>query len=292
MAARHLSLTGAAGELNVTPAAVSQQVRLLELRLGEPLFVRHARGLRLTRAGEALVPACRESFDRLEATIGELFGRRQRNQLVIRVALGFARPWLLDRLAGFSRQHPEVALRVVATIWAGDPLDTSVDLDVRLAPDPVPGLASHQLTQDFIFPVCRPELARAAPRIRQPSDLRNHRLLTTIGFAQGWKDWFAAANVEPPPTNVAAIEFDSMRLALDAAVLGHGVALARSSYVADLVAARQLRALFDVRLKARDNVFLLHASGLEAGSPAARLRDWLIADRQRGRAARRPAGSL
>lgn len=278
MAARHLSLTGAAGELNVTPAAVSQQVRLLELRLGEPLFVRHARGLRLTRAGEALVPACRESFERLEATIGELFGRRQRNQVVIRVALGFARRWLLDRLAGFSRRHPEIALRVVATIWAGDPLDTSVDLDVRLAPGPVPGLTPHQLTQDFIFPVCRPDLARAVPRIRRPADLRHHRLLTTIGFAQGWKEWFAAAGVEFTPAGTSALEFDSMRLALDTAVLGHGVALARTSYVDDLVASRQLRALFDVRLKARDNVYLLHAAGLEADSPAALLRDWLIAD--------------
>ena len=264
-------------------------MRLLELRLGESLFVRHARGLRLTRAGEALVPACRESFDRLEATIGELFGRRQRNQLVIRVALGFAREWLLDRLAGFSRPHPEVSLRVVATIWAGDPLDSSVDLDIRLAPGPVPGLVSHQLTQDAIFPVCRPELARAAPRIRRPPDLRNHNLLTTIGFAQGWKDWFAAAHVEPLPTNRAAMEFDSMRLALDAAVLGHGVALARTSYVDDLIASRKLRALFDVRLNARDDVYLLHAAGLEAGSPAARLRDWLIGDCPRLQGATPPA---
>src|SRR5215212_11974997 len=99
VAARHLSLSAAAVELHVTPAAVSQQVRLLEQRLGEPLFVRHARGLRLTLAGEALVPACRESFERLDSTLAELFGNRNKHQLVIRVSLGFARRSLLDNLA-------------------------------------------------------------------------------------------------------------------------------------------------------------------------------------------------
>src|SRR2546430_13544568 len=76
VAARHLSLSAAASELNVTPAAVSQQVRLLELRLGEKLFVRHARGLRLTLAGEALVPVCRESFERLDTALAELLDRK------------------------------------------------------------------------------------------------------------------------------------------------------------------------------------------------------------------------
>src|SRR5215218_10607158 len=141
VAARHLSLSAAAVELHVTPAAVSQQVRLLEQRLGEPLFVRHARGLRLTLAGETLVPACRESFGRLDATLAELFGNRRAHQLVIRVALGFARQWLLDNVAGFAQRHPDIPMRLVASVWAGEPVDASVDLDLRLASAPVPGMA-------------------------------------------------------------------------------------------------------------------------------------------------------
>src|SRR2546421_4993856 len=117
VAARHLSLSAAASELNVTPAAVSQQVRLLELRLGERLFVRHARGLRLTGAGEALVPPCRESFEWLDTALTELFGNRGTQQLVIRVSLGFARQWLLERLAGFSRKHPEISNPPGTTLW-------------------------------------------------------------------------------------------------------------------------------------------------------------------------------
>lgn len=275
VAARHLSFSAAAVELNVTPAAVSQQVRLLEHRLGEQLFERHARGLRLTRAGETLVPACRESFERLDGVLAELFGRRRRDQLVLRVALGFARQWLLEHVATFSRRHPDVPIRVIATVWAGEPVDASVDLDIRLAAGPVRGMASHRLTHDEIFPVCSPALAAASPRIRQPTDLMRHTLLHTIGFAQGWPHWFAAAGVATARTP-PMIEFDSMRLALDMAAMGHGVALARSSYVEELLRARRLRALFDVRLKARDNVYLIHAHGVAPGSPAALFRDWVL----------------
>jgi LysR family glycine cleavage system transcriptional activator len=275
VAARHLSFSAAATELNVTPAAVSQQVRLLEHRLGEMLFLRHARGLRLTRAGETLVPACRESFERLDGALAELFGRRRRDQLVIRVALGFARTWLLGNVAAFSRRHPDIPIRLVATVWAGEPADASVDLDIRLASGPVRGMTSHRLTQDEIFPVCSPALAAAAPRIRQPADLRHHALLHTIGFAQGWKHWFAAAAIDAPrPASI--LEFDSMRLALDMAAAGHGVALARSSYVEDLLRARRLKPLFDVRLRARDNVYLTHEGGIAAGTPAALFRDWIL----------------
>ncbi len=276
VAARHLSFSAAASELNVTPAAVSQQVRLLEQRLGEQLFLRHARGLRLTRAGETLVPACRESFERLDGALAELFGSRRRDRLVIRVALGFARQWLLGNLAAFAQAHPDIPIRLVATVWAGEPLDASVDLDIRLALSPVRGMACHRLTQDEIFPVCSPELASGAPRIRQPVDLRHHARLHTIGFAQGWPHWFAAAGIEPERAE-RGVEFDSMRLALDMAALGHGVALARSSYADELLRTRRLKALFDVRLKARDNVYLTHAHGLDPASPAALFRDWILA---------------
>jgi LysR family transcriptional regulator, glycine cleavage system transcriptional activator len=274
VAARHLSLSAAAQELSVTTAAVSQQVRLLEQRLGVPLFVRHARGLRLTRAGEALVPACRESFERLDTTLAELFGQRGRNQLVVRVALGFARQWLFDKVASFSCQQPDIRVRVVASVWAGQPLDSSVDVDIRIASGPVAGAESHRLTRDEVFPVCSPRLARDS-RLRHPSELLSQPLLATIGFAQGWREWFQAAKVKQgfPP---ARLEFDSMRLALETAALGHGIALARTSYAEDLLRTRQLRRLFDVRLLATDNLYLALARGTPADRPAALFRDWLV----------------
>jgi LysR family glycine cleavage system transcriptional activator len=275
VAARHLSLSGAAQELNVTTAAVSQQIRLLERWLAVALFVRHPRGLRLTRAGEALVPTCRESFGRLDSVLTELFGQRGKNQLVIRVALGFARHWLFDKLAAFSRQHPDLRLRVVTSVWASQPVDSSIDVDIGIGSGPLSGAESHQLTHDAIFPVCSARLPLRGKRPRQPSDLLTCPLLNTIGFAQGWKEWFQAAKVKGALPRVP-LEFDSMRLALEASALGHGIALARSSYVEDLLRTRQLKRLFDVRLMATDNIRVSLAPGTPGGSPAALFRDWLL----------------
>jgi LysR family glycine cleavage system transcriptional activator len=275
VAARHLSLSAAAQELSVTTAAVSQQVRLLEQRVGAPLFVRHSRGLRLTSAGEALAPACRDSFGRLEATVAELFGHRGENQLVVRVTLGAARNWLFTNLASFCAQHPDIRIRVVASVWAGQPLDSSIDVDIRIASGPFAGTESHVLTRDDIFPVCSFRVAARGSRLRRPSDLRSQPLLATIGFAQGWKDWFRAARVTGT-CPAARIEFDSMRLALEMAASGQGVALARTSYAEDLLKTRQLKRLFDVRLPATDNLYLIVARGIPAEAPAARFRDWFL----------------
>ncbi|HLY52965.1 MAG TPA: LysR substrate-binding domain-containing protein [Steroidobacteraceae bacterium] len=276
VAARHLSFSAAAAELSVTPAAVSQQVRLLEARLGQPLFLRHARGLHLTPAGEALVPPCRESFERLEAALRELFGRHAHRQLVIRVALGFARSWLLERIAEFACAHPELPVRLLASVWSAEAPDPSVDADIRLAATRPAGLQCDALTQDELFPVCSPALARRGPRLRRPADLRAYPLLTTIGFAQGWRHWFAAAGLKGS-LPAAGIEFDSMRLALDTAALGHGVALGRTSYVGDFLADRRLVAPFELRLKATDNIYLILPAKLEPGAPAALFRDWILA---------------
>jgi LysR family transcriptional regulator, glycine cleavage system transcriptional activator len=290
VAARHLSFSAAAGELSVTPAAVSQQVRLLEVRLGQPLFVRHARGLRLTPAGEALVPPCRESFGRLESALAELFGPRGRRQLVIRVALGFARRSLLERIAEFAQAHPELPVRLVASVWSAEAPDPGVDADIRVATTRAAGREYHALTQDEVFPVCSPAMARRSPRLQRPADLRSRPLLTSLGFAQGWRHWFAAAGLKGSPP-AAGIEFDSMRLALDMAVLGYGVALGRTSYVADFLAEGRLIAPFDLRIKATDNVYLVLPPKLEPDAPAVRFRDWMLAVPARNPKASRTAAA-
>lgn len=277
VAARHLSFTGAAAELQVTPSAVSQQIRMLERRLGKELFHRHPRGLRLTVAGETLVPVCRETFDRLDTALLELFGRRDGQQLVIRVALGFTRSWLLQRLATFANANPDLHIRMVASVWAGEPLDPNVDLDIRLASGPIAGMTSHQLTRDELFPACNPALLKGPTPLNRPADLASQCLLHTIGFAQGWAHWLAAAGVKRCGQQME-IEFDSMLLSAEMAASGHGVALVRTSYARDLIDSGKLVPMFDIRLTAKDNVFVAHAHSLSAESPAARFRNWLLDD--------------
>ncbi|WP_119303992.1 LysR substrate-binding domain-containing protein [Dongia deserti] len=283
VAARHLSFSAAAEELRVTPSAVSQQVRLLEHRLGRALFQRLPRGLRLTGAGEALVPVCRESFERLDAALLELFGDRKGGRLVIRVAAGFARHWLLPRLADFSTRYPEIPLRIAASIWAGEPLDPNVEIDIRLGSAPIQGMACFQLTEDELFPVCSPSILRA----RKPPDLLTVPLLHTIGFAQGWSDWLEMAGIERHASE-RDIEFDSVLLSLEMAALGHGVALGRTSFAEDLLREKRLVAPFKLRLKTTDNVYLVHPPGLAPRSPAGIFKDWLLSMAQKR--ARRPQG--
>jgi LysR family glycine cleavage system transcriptional activator len=275
VSARHLNISAAARELHVTPAAISQQVRLLEHRVGVALFERTARGVRLTRAGESLLPVCRESFERMDAVILELFGKRKGNRLVVRVLLGFARTWLLNAVAEFCALHPDIPIRLVAAVWPGEPLDASVDIDLRLASSPPKGLEVHQLTRDYIFPVCAPGVALRLKRSRKAIDWSSQKLLHSIGFAQGWPQWFAASQVNRRP-QATDIEFDSAQLCLEAASLGHGMALARSSFVTDYLDSKRLVALPEATLEAKDNVFLAVTLGLGSQAPAAVFRDYLI----------------
>jgi LysR family glycine cleavage system transcriptional activator len=275
VSARHLNLSAAARELHVTPAAISQQVRLLEHRVGVALFERNARGVSLTRAGESLLPVCRESFERMDAALLELFGKRKGNRLVVRVLLGFARTWLLNAVARFTALHPDIPIRLVASVWPGEPLDTSVDVDLRLASSPPKGLEAHQLTHDCIFPVCEPNLARRLQRNKKAMDWSDQTLLHTIGFAQGWQQWMAESQIKRK-TQATDLEFDSTQLCLEAASIGHGIALARSSFVTDYLDGKRLVALPGASLKARDNVFLTVALGLSAQAPASVFRDYLL----------------
>jgi LysR family glycine cleavage system transcriptional activator len=275
VSARHLNLSAAARELHVTPAAVSQQVRLLEHRVGTALFERTARGVRLTRAGESLLPVCRESFERMDAALLELFGKRKGDRLVVRVLFGFARTWLLQAVAEFSQQYPDIPVRLVASVWPGEPLDASVDVDLRLASTPPKGLQVHQLTQDRLFPVCEPSLARTLQGGRKVIDWASQVLLHTIGFAQGWSHWMAESQVKRALRS-KDIEFDSAQLCLEAAAMGYGIALSRSSFAADYLETKRLVALNGPRLEAKDNIFMTLAHGLTSQAPAAVFRDFLL----------------
>ncbi len=275
VSARHHNLSAAAKELHVTPAAISQQVRLLEHRVGVALFERNARGVRLTRAGESLLPVCRESFERMDAALLELFGQRKGNRLVVRALLGFARTWLLNAVAEFSTRYPDIPTRLVASVWPGEPLDASVDVDLRLGSSPPKGLEAHQLTRDRIFPVCTPSLALRLKRSKKTMDWSGQTLLHTIGFAQGWQQWFAASGIKRK-MQATDLEFDSAQLCLEATALGHGIALGRSSFVKDYLDNKRLVALQQPDLEAKDQVYLTVAMGLSQQAPAALFRDYLL----------------
>jgi LysR family glycine cleavage system transcriptional activator len=274
--ARHLSFTSAAIELHLTQAAISKQVKLLELYLREPLFERKPRSLVLTKVGAAYLPKVRDSFERLAAGTEEVFGNRRSEVLTVRAPVGYSVNWIAPRLRSFVDAHPKVGLRLVSSVW-GDEFDRErFDLDIQYGNGKWPGFSAQRLTWEVIEPVCAPALANGDRPIRTPSDLRDHCLLHVLGYEEGWGAWLRHAEAEGVNAG-QGLQFDTSLLAFEYAATGGGVALARSSMAAPALAGGRLIRPFDLPLPI-DEAFYLIAPGDGHEHPdAALFRDWLVA---------------
>lgn len=274
VAARHCSFTAAARELSVTPAAVSQQIRLLEHHLGEPLFQRLPRRLALTPAGTAYLKTVSEAFARIAAGTDEIFSRARGALVTVRADLAYSALWLAPRLAGFHAAHPEIELRFSHDIWAHTASEEVVDLEIRSGFGQWPGQESRCLGAERLFPVCAPELAAG---LRQPADLIGQTLIEVIGNAAGWAQWLCAAELGEPDLRRGP-RLDTSVVALVLAERGLGVMLARSPLAARALAEGRLVAPFALGIDSDEAYHLLHPAHREL-SPGARLfHDWLLAE--------------
>jgi LysR family transcriptional regulator, glycine cleavage system transcriptional activator len=277
VASRHLSFTGAARELGVTPSAVSQQVRLLEHHVGATLFERLPRGLALSLAGEAYLPVVAESFERLSRGTAALFGgTADPDRLSLRSAAGFARFWLIPKLPRFLDVHPEVTVRISSRTWSAESFEIESDMEIRFGTGAWPGFRAERLTWDQVFPVCSPRL-RSTSRLRRPDQLSGHRLIHSVGFREGWSDWLAAAGAADV-VPASSVEFDSAVLSLELALAGEGVALSRNCFADRLLAEGALVAPFPQQIEASEAFHLLWPA---AGPPSRAMqafRDWILAE--------------
>jgi len=219
-AARHASFTKAAIELNVTPAALGHQVKGLEERLGTALFHRLPRGLALTDEGQALLPVLKESFDRMAAALARFDDGRDRELLSVGAVGSFAIGWLLPRLAGFEAAHPEVDLRLSTNNNRVDIAEEGLDFAIRFGDGAWHGTEAVPLFRAPLTVLCSVE---TATRLQAPADLLGETLLRSYRNDE-WPAWFAAAGIEAPP--LTGPVFDSAALMVQAALAGHGVALA------------------------------------------------------------------
>lgn len=224
--ARHLSFTLAAAELNVTQAAVSQQVRGLEGRLGVALFRRLPRGLALSDEGHALLPVLAEAFGRMEAVVQQFDNGHFFEVLTVGVVGTFAVGWLLPRLRQFQQSCPFVDLRLMTHNNVVDLAGEGLDFAIRFGDGSWPGLKAEHLMAAPLSVLCAPALAA---RIARPKDLAQQTLLRSYR-AEDWPAWFAAAGVACP--SIRGPVFDSSRLMVEAAMQGAGVALAPASMFA------------------------------------------------------------
>lgn len=275
-AARHLSFTRAAAELNVTQTAVSHQIRRLEDQLGLALFERRNRALALTREAQGYLPAVRAAFEDLRQATARLQQRSRDDVLTVSTTASLAAKWLVTRVAAFQDAHPGIEVRLTTSAHLVDFRREQVDMAVRYGRGNWPGLRAQWLMAEDIFPVCSPALLHADKPLRRPEDLAHHTLLHATVSREDWQLWLTAAGL---PTALAArrgLSFDQSFMAYEAAMEGLGVALGRSAYVQADIAAGRLVVPFDVVLPA-DAGFYIVAPEETADTPRIALfRDWLI----------------
>lgn len=271
-AARHLSFTDAASELNLTQAAISKHVKSLELYLRQPLFIRRTRSLQLTKTGEAYVPKVRDAFQRLAIGTREVFGGRRAPELTVRCAVSFAVNWLAPRLPTFFRRHPDVNVRLVSSVW-NDAFDQDMfDLDIQYGTGSWTGARSHRLTWETITPLCTSSLADT---LASPDDLRSQRLLHVMGYQQGWGTWLQAAGAHAINPG-QGLQCDTSLSAFEIAAHGGGVALGRLSLASRERESGRLVAPFGLDVAIDEAFYLLEPSSQNLHDDAVCFKQWLI----------------
>lgn len=236
-AARHLSFTRAADELSVTQAAVSHQIKALEATLGVQLFRRHNRRLELTRAGLGYLPPLSDAFDLMATATRRLRPDSDSMQLKISTLQSFATKWLIPRLVRFNERHPEIDPMISTSQRLVDLEAEDVDVAIRVGRGVYDGLHALLLMDDLAFPVCSPRLLDGAEPLRQPGDLAHHVLLHDFsvgrdGDGPDWRNWLKQAGVTGMDAGKGP-SYNDTALALQAAIAGQGIALARRSLVID-----------------------------------------------------------
>ncbi|HXH44461.1 MAG TPA: transcriptional regulator GcvA [Bradyrhizobium sp.] len=277
-AARHLSFTLAASELNVTQTAISHQIRRLEEELGIRLFIRQNRALALTPEARDYLPGVRAAFNDLRLATDRLLRKDDDKVLTVSTLASLAAKWLLPRLTDFQEQHPGIDVRITTSTSLVDFQRDNVDAAIRYGRGQWPGLRADWLMADELFPVCSPSLLRGDKPLRRPEDLRNHPLLhTSSSNSDDWRLWLTAAGLPSDIARQPGITFDMIFMTIQAAIDGIGVAMGRTSYVQDDIAKGRLVVPFKIALPADAGFYLVSPEGRREAPKLAAFRNWMIA---------------
>ncbi|MBR0877285.1 MULTISPECIES: transcriptional regulator GcvA [Bradyrhizobium] len=280
-AARHLSFTLAASELNVTQTAISHQIRRLEEELGIRLFVRQNRALALTPEARDYLPGVRAAFNDLRLATDRLLRKDDDKVLTVSTLASLAAKWLLPRLTDFQEQHPGIDVRITTSTSLVDFQRDNVDAAIRYGRGQWPGLRADWLMADELFPVCSPSLLRGDKPLRQPEDLKGYPLLhTSNANSDDWRLWLTAAGLPGDIARQPGITFDMIFMTIQAAIDGIGVAMGRTSYVQDDIAKGRLVVPFKIALPADAGFYLVAPEGRREAPKLAAFREWMIAATQ------------
>lgn len=273
-AARHLSFTHAAQELNVTQTAISHQIRRLEEELGIRLFIRQSRSLALTPQAAEYLPGIRAAFQDLRTATDRLLRKGDDRVLTISTLTSLAVKWLLPRLSTFQEKHPEIDVRITTSTELVDFRTSNVDAAIRYGQGRWPGLDAEWLMAEHLFPVCSPKLLTGERALRRPEDLEHATLLHTSSTIDDWRLWFTAAGLPAHLSQKRGLTFDLAFMTVQAAIDGLGVAMGHTAYVADDVANGRLVVPFNVSMPSAGYYFVT-PQDRPVASKLNLFRDWL-----------------
>lgn len=264
------SLSAAADELGVTPGAVSQHIIRCEQQLGRSLFERTSRGLAPTAFGREIAGLLYEGFSRLEQAVA-LSRRHADTLLTISVAPVFAAKWLVPRLAQFSARHPELRLRLDASVGLVNPDTSDIDLAIRVGEGGWSGVKAEFVLPLEVFPVCTPALAG---RLRTPRDLLSAPIIRDANSTISWDVWLSPFGLSEKDLP-AGDSFTDAALALDAAIAGQGVLLAWP-FLADYALSTGLLARpFEEIARTGDSYWLVTSQNRPEPKRVRDFKDWL-----------------
>src|SRR5271169_4181269 len=282
-AARHLSFTQAASELNVTQTAISHQIRRLEQELGIRLFVRQNRALTLTPEARDYLPGVRAAFNDLRLATDRLLRKDNEHVLTVSTLASLAAKWLLPRLSAFQEAHPGIDVRITTSTALVDFKSGDVDAAIRYGRGHWPGLRADWLTADELFPVCSPALIAGNRPLRCPEDLAQHTLLhSSGGYDDDWRLWLTAAGLPSNISKKPGLSFDLILMTVQAAIDGLGVAMGRTSYVEGDIAKGRLVVPFKITLPADAGFYLVSPEARAESAKLSAFRKWLLASVQGG----------
>ncbi|MEM0910483.1 MAG: transcriptional regulator GcvA [Pseudomonadota bacterium] len=275
-AARHLSFTKAAGELFVTQAAISHQIKTLESFLSTPLFHRKNRSLLLTDEGQAYFQDVRDIFSNIMDATDRVLALNEKGTITVATPPSFASQWLVPRIHLFSQHYSDIDVRIKAVDEDDGFLDERVDIAVYYGDGRWRDIDVLKLTTEFFTPVCSPMLLQGERPLSTLSDLSQHTLLHD-NSREGWKNWLKTMSVKDVDFDKGPV-FSHTMMVLQAASIGQGIALADSVLAKPDIDAGRLICPFEERIESKKSFYVVCRPEQSNKNKIQVFKDWLISE--------------
>lgn len=275
-AARHISFTQAARELNITQSAVSRQIHRLEEYLGKPLFHRHKQRLVLTEAGKSYAKSVRELIHRAEAaTLQVMAYGSGGGTLAVALLPTFGSRWLVPRLGDFTARYPDIQLNLVTQVRPFEFEGSDIDVAIHFGTDIWSGAVCHRLMGETIVPVAAPWLLEARSGIPEPADIGRYPLLQHATRPNAWVEWLNEAGVQGLDGRLGP-RFEQIQMVIQAAVAGLGLALLPRFLIREELSSDRLVVAIDRPVRSEHAYYLVVPESKEDLSSVIAFKSWLL----------------